>query len=241
MAADDPPLVRRAVLRRLTLPACATATLWLGGCATSAPPGTAAAEWHDVPLPGKRRTEYRWESREGRRELVARADRSSSMFRRRVDASPATWSEIEFAWWVQSLPAQGDVSDADAADAAARVLLAFGGDHTKLSTRNQIQFELARALTGEMPPYATLAYVWDAKAPVDSMVIHPRSDRVRKVVVESGGGALRQWCHYRRSVADDYRRAFGEAPGPLLAMAVMTDGDNTGSILYTRYRDIRLR
>lgn len=240
MVADAPSLRRRSLLRTLTLPACALTTLWLGGCAT-APPGSAAADWHDVPLPGKRRTDYRWELRDGHRELVALADRSSSMYRRRLGAAPNGWSDIEFAWWVQSLPAHGDVADVDAADAAARVLLAFGGDHAKLSTRNQLQFELARALTGELPPYATLVYVWDAKAPVDSMVIHPRSDRVRKVVVESGSGALGQWRHYRRSVAADYRRAFGEAPGPLLAMAVMTDGDNTGSTLYTRYRDIRLR
>jgi hypothetical protein len=120
------------------------------------------------------------------------------------------------------------------------VLLAFGGDHTRLPARTQMMFELARALTGETPPYATLAYVWDAKASVGSVVTHPRSDRVRKLVVESGSGALRQWRYYRRNVANDFRLAFGEVPGPLLAMAVMTDGDNTGSTLHTRYRDIRL-
>lgn len=227
----------------LALPAWAGAAWWLGGCASPPPsaPAPVTAEWHDVPLPGKRRTQYRWEWREGRQELVARADRSSSMFRCRVERPPEGWSAIEFAWWAQSLPARGDVSDADSEDAAARVLLAFGGDPTRLSTRNQLMFELARTLTGEAPPFATLAYVWDTRAPVGSVVIHPRSDRVRKIVVESGDHALGQWRQYRRHVAEDYRRAFGEAPGPLLAMAVMTDGDNTGSTLYTRYRDIRLR
>lgn len=34
---------------------------------------------------------------------------------------------------------------------------------------------------------------------------------------------------------------FGEAPGPLLAVAVLTDGDNTHSQLTTRYRDISFR
>jgi len=223
---------------------------WLGsvpallaaGCATPPPPAaTAAAEWHDVPLPGKRRTEYRWERLEGRSELVARADRSSSMYRRRVAEQPGPDAAIEFAWWVQSLPVEGDVSNADTEDAAARVLLAFGGDHGRLSPRNQMMFELARALTGEAPPYAMLGYVWDVKAPVGSTVVHPRSDRVRKIIVESGPAGLRQWRSYRRSVRDDFQRAFGEAPGPLLAVAVMTDGDNTGSTLFTRYRDIRLR
>lgn len=232
---------RRAVVRAFALSATAGTAAWLGGCATPAPPEMpAVADWHDVPLPGKRRTEYRWEWRDGRRELVARADRSSSMFRRRVAEPAPAWSAIEFGWWAQTLPSQGDVSQAEHEDAAARVLLAFGGDAARLSKRNQMMFELARTLTGEAPPFATLAYVWDAKAPVGSMVIHPRSDRIRKIVLESGSSALGQWRHYRRTVVDDYRLAFGEAPGALLAIAVMTDGDNTGSTLYTRYRDIRL-
>jgi head-tail adaptor len=70
------------------------------------------------------------------------------------------------------------------------------------------------------------------------VVVHPRTDRMRKIVVESGRESLRQWRRYRRSLAADYRLAFGEAPGPLLAVAVMTDGDNTRSRLLTRYRDI---
>jgi hypothetical protein len=75
---------------------------------------------------------------------------------------------------------------------------------------------------------------------VGSVVVHPRSDRVRKIVVESGRAHLRRWRHYKRSLAADYKLAFGEAPGPLLAVAVMTDGDNTRSRLLTRYRDIRV-
>jgi hypothetical protein len=53
--------------------------------------------------------------------------------------------------------------------------------------------------------------------------------------------SLGQWRSYRRSLADDFRLAFGETPGPLEAVAVMTDGDNTRSRLRTRYRDIELR
>ena len=45
---------------------------------------------------------------------------------------------------------------------------------------------LAEALTGERPPYATLVYVWDATAPVGTVIINPRSDRIRKIVVDSG-------------------------------------------------------
>jgi hypothetical protein len=211
---------------------------WLAGCASLEPP---VDGWHDVALPGKPRTLYRWHGEGAQRELHASADASASMFRRRILPGTATPHEIRFSWWVHALPEGADVGAAEATDAAARVMLAFGGDTHRLSQRNQLMFELARTLSGEAPPYATLVYVWDAKAPVGSVIVHPRSDRVRKIVVESGTASLRQWRSYRRSLADDFRLAFGEAPGPLQAVAVMTDADNTRSRLTTRYRDIELR
>jgi Protein of unknown function (DUF3047) len=190
---------------------------------------------------GKRRTAYRWELMPEGRVLVAQADNSASMYRKRMSRPADTLRDVEFSWLVQALPEGGDVSDANACDAAARVLFAFGGDHARLSARNQLMFELTRTLTGEAPPFATLAYVWDASAPVGHVVTHPRSDRVRKIIVESGPRGLRQWQRYRRTLSADFRLAFGEAPGPLLAVAVMTDGDNTHSQLTTRYRDIAFR
>jgi hypothetical protein len=223
--------------RVLSLAAAGAAGSMLGACG-SMPAVPADAEWHDVPLPGKRRTQYRWEIQPEGRVLLAQANASASMFRKRLARPAEAPSEVEFAWWTQTLPEGGDVSDAESSDAAARVLFAFGGDHAKLSVRNQMMFEMAQSLTGEAPPFATLAYVWDATAPVGRLVVHPRTDRIRKIVVESGSEGLRQWRRYRRSLAADYRFAFGEAPGPLLAVAVMTDGDNTRSRLITRYRDI---
>jgi Protein of unknown function (DUF3047) len=236
MTTSPPPT--RLPDRRAALIAAAS---MLAGCA--APPrgsDAAAHDWHDVPLPGKRPTSYRWETFDGQRVLAARAQASASMYRRRLSPAPPT-REVEFAWWAQDLPEGGNVGDADALDAAARVMFAFGGDFSRLSARNKLVFELAHSLTGETPPFATLSYVWDVSAPVGRVVVHPRSDRVRKIVVESGPQGLRQWRSYRRRLSDDYRQAFGEAPGPLLAVAVMTDGDNTRSQLTTRYREIQFR
>lgn len=219
-------------------------SLLLGGCAgMSAPTAVPEARsgWHAVRLPGKKPTEYRGERHEGRNAVAARADASASMWRKRVERAADSIGEVEFSWWVQAVPLAADVSQADQADAAARVLFAFSGDTSRLSARNQMLFDLAQALTGEAPPFATLVYVWDAKAPVGSVIVHPRSDRVRKIVVESGSSGLRQWRHYRRNLAADYRLAFGETPGPLQAVALMTDGDNTRSHLRTWYGEIEFR
>lgn len=214
--------------------------LALGGCAT--PPATPAlpSEWHAVLLPGKRATEYRSERKDGRLAVAAMAGSSASMWRRPVPRAPEAIGEVEFSWWVQVVPTDADVSRADRDDAAARLIFSFDGDLARLSARNQMLFELARALTGEAPPFATLMYVWDATAPVGSVIVHPRTDRIRKIVVESGTVGLGAWRSYRRDLAADYRLAFGEAPGALQALALMTDGDNTQSQLATWYGDVTL-
>jgi hypothetical protein len=61
------------------------------------------------------------------------------------------------------------------------------------------------------------------------------------VVVESGPERLGQWLTYRRNVLEDYRRAFGEEPGDLVAVGVLTDTDNTQQRARSWYGDITLR
>jgi hypothetical protein len=151
------------------------------------------------------------------------------MWRKHVQVMPTALKDISFSWWVQTKPSGASVADVSGEDSAARVLLAFSGDTNQLPLRTRAMFELAEALTGEKPPYATLMYVWDAKAPVGSVIINPRTDRVRKIVIESGPANLRQWRDHRRDVAADFKLAFGESPGTLTSIALMTDSDNTAS------------
>ncbi len=44
-----------------------------------------------------------------------------------------------------------------------------------------------------------------------------------------------------RNLYDDYRHAFGEEPGNLTGIGVLTDTDNTGESVEAWYGDIRLR
>ena len=132
------------------------------------------------------------------------------------------------------------VADIDREDAVARVIFGFTGDIDKLPLRTRMKFELAQALTGETPPYATLMYVWDTRLPVGTVVINPRSDRIRKIVVDSGPAELRRWREHRRDLAADFRLAFGEEPGALTSMAVMTDSDNVRGSAHTWYGPVEL-
>jgi hypothetical protein len=93
---------------------------------------------------------------------------------------------------------------------------------------------------GEEPPYATLMYVWDNRAPLESVIIASRTDRIRKIVVDSGPAQKAIWRLHERDIASDYQRAFGEAPGALISIALMTDSDNTRSTTRAYYGEVRL-
>jgi hypothetical protein len=119
------------------------------------------------------------------------------------------------------------------------VILVFEGDKKKFSAKNAMLSELAQVMTGEPLPYATLMYVWCNKRPADTVVLNPRTDRIRSIVVESGKKNLRQWRDYQRKIHRDFERAFGEAPGKLLSVAIMTDSDNTKTQVAAAYGGVR--
>lgn len=196
--------------------------------------------WQPLVLPGKSATRYEAGVADGRWALHALSERSASMYRRKLRIEPEALGWVRFSWKVGALPADGDVRDSDTEDAVVRVLLAFEGDTTRLSPRTRLMFDLMHSLSGEPPPFATLMYVWDSRADVDTVVLNRRSDRVRKIVLESGPAHLGQWRSYERDMRADFRRAFGEDPGALIGVAVMTDSDNTQSRAEAWYGEIRL-
>lgn len=220
--------------------------LGLGACAHPAAPTADAPSaaplpvgWQEFKLPGKRGTRYMTLRRDGAEVIRAEADASASMLRRTLNVAARDIGGVEFSWRVDGLIPGADLSERDKSDSPARLVLAFDGDAARLSARNRLVFELAQTLTGEAPPYATLMYVWDNKAATETVIHSARTDRVRKIVVESGPVNAGHWRVYRRDVVADFRRAFGEAPGTLIGVGLMTDADNTGARASADYGAVR--
>ena len=198
------------------------------------------SQWEPVLLPGKLRTAFRLEKHQGRQSLRADAERSASMLRQRLNIQPEQLGRLVFEWQVEALIADADMRQRETEDSPVRLILAFDGDRQKFSAKNAMLSELSRALTGEELPYATLMYVWSNQLPVGTVIVNPRTDRVRKIVVESGADHVKQWRHYERQIKADYEKAFGEAPGALQGLAIMTDTDNTQGQARAWYGEIRL-
>jgi hypothetical protein len=191
-------------------------------------------------VPGKQATRFRYEVVDGRHAVVAEARSSASLLRKHMRVEPADLGRIKFSWKVPSLIEGADLSLRDKDDSPVRLVLAFDGDRSRFSPRDTLLAELSRALTGEEMPYATLMYVWSNSAPAGSVIANPRTDRIRKLVLESGPGALGRWVDYERDLHADFQRVFGEAPGALIGVAIMTDADNTRSHAKAWYGTVSL-
>lgn len=196
--------------------------------------------WEPMQLPGKLRTAFRLFQEGERRSVQADAAGSASMLRKKLQIPAEQLGNIRFEWRVANLLEGADMTQRETEDSPVRVVLAFDGDRSQFSARNAMLSELARAITGEDMPYAVLMYVWSNDLPVGTVITHPRTDRIRKIVVESGPSRLRQWLQYERDVPADYTRVFGEAPGLLQSIAIMTDADNTQGRTQAWYGTIAL-
>jgi hypothetical protein len=196
--------------------------------------------WTPVLLPAKLRTAFQLEKHDQRIAVKADAQSSASMLRQRLNVPPDQLGRLQFQWQIEGLIAQADMGDRDSEDSPVRLILAFEGDRSRFSAKNAMLSDLTEALTGEPLPYATLMYVWCNHRPVESVIVNPRTDRVRKLVMESGAAHIKQWRQYERNVRADFEKAFGEPPGALVGIAIMTDTDNTRSHVKAWYGDIRL-
>lgn len=188
-----------------------------------------ASHWQHFPFPSKTPTTYSYTFEDGRDAVHAQSKTSSSMLRRDLSIPAPMLGTVQFSWKVPELLKNCDVGIPEVDDSPVRILLTFEGDRTKFSAKNALVSELAQLLLGEPLPYATLVYVWSNHHPLERVILSPRTDRVRSIVVESGDQHLNKWQDYERNIRADFEKAFGEAPGALLRIAIMTDSDNTQS------------
>lgn len=210
--------------------------------------GEAPAGWRPwIIRPNKARTRYQVAqvARAGaggaqRRVLhaVAEASASGMWVPVRLEAERAPY--VRWSWRTDAMIERADSSRPETEDAPARLVLAFDGDWRKLSLKDQMLAETARLLLGRDVPYATLIYTWDARMLVDTGLTNAHTSRIRLKVVESGPGRTGRWLDYERNYVQDYTELFGEAPGALIGVGVMTDSDNTRGYAESWYGDIQL-
>ena len=190
---------------------------------------SATSRWQHLTFPGKTANQFAYLQVDGRRAMGVRSGSAVSMLRKIVSVDPAQLAGLRFSWKVPGLIAGADLGLREKEDSPVRLVLAFDGDRSRMSPRDHMLSELARTLTGEEMPYATLMYVWSNHHVPGTVLKSSRTERIRKLVLESGPDRLNRWLDYERDIRADFVAAFGEEPGRLIAVGIMTDTDNTRS------------
>jgi Protein of unknown function (DUF3047) len=190
--------------------------------------------------PYKKNTVYRLENYQGRTVLSANSKTSASGLAVKLRPRQANNLWLQWEWKALSAIPEADNAERYHDDAPLRILVAFDGNKSKLSLKEKMNFEMASLISGQEMPYATLMYIWSGKSPVDTIINNAHSSRVKMIVVDSGWDNLGAWHKHQRDLAADYKRAYGEAPGEVIGIALLTDTDNTKSETRAIYGDIEL-
>ena len=197
--------------------------------------GEVAPPWRVIGLPGQTFPFTRFD--------IQAQDDGSAVLRIRADASYGNLvfnagsaqldptARLRWRWRLERGLPTSDLRTREGDDAPVKVCALFDMPLGGMSFGEQASLRIARALSSEPLPAATLCYVWDRLLPVGSIVSNAFSARVRYLVVHQGPPRPGQWVSVDRPLADDFLRAFGHETRslpPLIALAVGADADNTG-------------
>ncbi len=240
-----PPRIRRRLAgRALCALLSGGAALSPGGCqrrpAPPAPPPalpSAAAErivfwqepfaelqatrWRHERVGGTGMTQYASADLDGRPCLAARSEAGASILLTAVRYPAQTYPWLSWSWRVDDPVEAEALEQKEGSDAAARLYVYFE--------------------TAGLPwQKHSLDYVWSLHLPTLTRMESAFSAKSKILVVESGRAALGRWGVVARNVLEDYRAAFGEEPPDVIAIALMTDTDNTGETALTYFDDLEV-
>jgi hypothetical protein len=222
--------------------ACANAPAFAQSLSSLVPAdGAAASAWRFVGFPKSKAdipaTRFELASVQGERALKVS-----------TRASYGTWvhdlpkvepGRLQWRWRLDQ-PLTGGKGVADILtkagdDAALKVCVMFDHPLDRVPFVERTLLRIARSLSGEDLPAATLCYVWDSVRPAGLQGPNPYTPRVRFITLQGQGAQLAQWQTETRDVAADFAKLFadewpaGAAVPKVRAVLVGADSDNTGA------------
>lgn len=215
---------------------------YIGSFSASRPDGDLPHGWQPWTLSKfKKATQYQLVDDAGKTVVKASAHSSASGLVHSLNVVPKKFPLLSWRWKVTGLIAKADNSKKHADDSPARIAISFDGNLDALPLHDRMFFDDVRLLTGQQLPYAMLIYIWENRAPKGSVIPNLHTSRIKMIVAESGRDKVGAWQEVTRNLYEDFKRAFGEEPGTVTAIGIMTDTDNTGENIQAYYGDIQFR
>jgi len=204
------------------------------------------AAWRPVGLPAGKAPLAQMEIAplDGARVLRLRTEASYGTLVHAVDGwTPGTASTLQWRWRLEQPVAGADLRRKEGDDAALKVCVMYDMPLEKVPFIERNLLRLARSVSGELLPAATVCYVWDASLPAGTALANAYSKRMRFLVLDGAAEAPGSWRPQQRRIHADFLRLFGDESStvpPVLAIAVGADSDNTGGRSLAYIADIRL-
>ena len=138
---------------------------------------------------------------------------------------------LKWRWRLDQPIANADLRKKEGDDAALKVCVMFDLPLEQVPFGERTVLRLARSLSSELLPAATLCYISDRSLATGTTLANIYSRRVRSIIIDGQGSPLAQWRAHERRVGDDFLKLFGDESKvvpPVLAVVVGADADNTG-------------
>lgn len=190
--------------------------------------------WNTWSLRLKGLSQYQLVEDGGATVLKGRASASASGLLHGIDLDVRDEPILSWRWKVMDLAPAEDSPD----DSPVRILVNFSGDTSKIPFSDRLFYDEFHLFTGQQLPYAGVMYVWGSRTARGGEVRNKYTSRIRMIAVESGRENLGKWLQESRNVEEDFRRLFGEEPGRVVSVGIMTEADVSDRALEAYYGDI---
>jgi len=206
------------------------------------PGQTMPKDFHMVAYPNVKPNQFSWVADQGKTVLKVDSNSSAGSMAMPVALLGGQTSTIlQWRWKVDRVLEKADMDDKMADDHSARLYVFFDVPLESLSLADRTKIKLVRSLSGVDVPTAALCYVWDNKHPVGYTTWSPFTRQLRKVVLQSGPGAIGKWRLEARDVAADFKEAFGFDAPAITGVSVGNDTDNTEDRVTSWFGDVSFK
>ena len=138
---------------------------------------------------------------------------------------------LKWRWRLDQAIANADLRKKEGDDAALKVCVMWGMPLEQVPFGERTLLRLARSLSSEPLPAATVCYISDRSLATGTTLANIYSRRVRSIIIDGQGSPLAQWRSHERRIGADFLQLFGDESKvvpPLIAVVVGADADNTG-------------